>query len=210
MAAQCAPRLEPLPIGYVHVQYHTAVAPNEFYRFVALGLHPNGGAVRRFERVNTQGATGTSEIEILKLHGSLNFLSDQSSWCPNKHNITTAVEQPLILPPIFAKSYGDKLAPAWRVALERLGLAKHVIFVGYSLPATDIYMQYFLRAALGPNQDLNSIGVFDAVFREKVSEHANHLRERFRECFSESLRERIAFYQPEHLQNYGALGRFLF
>ena len=102
------------------------------------------------------------DIELLKLHGSLNF--------PNKRqkdlhsSITSAIERPYILPPIFNKLNVAEAKQMWSVALERLRNAKHLIIVGYSLPETDIYMQYFLKTALGPNLDLNRIYIYSILF----------------------------------------------
>ena len=66
----------------------------------------------------------------------------------------------------------------WRKALNKLRNAKNVIFIGYSLPLTDIYMQYFLRAALGPNTDINRIFVFDPILCKNTSSSEN-MRNRF-------------------------------
>jgi hypothetical protein len=53
-------------------------------------------------------------------------------------------------------------------------------------------MQYFLKAALGPNQDLDRIFVFDPVlFRDDESSAA--LRNRYASIFSEPLQRRIEF-----------------
>lgn len=69
---------------------------------------------------------------------------------------------------------------------------KSIVVVGYSLPQTDIYMQYFLKAALGPNMNLNKIFVFDPVlFRDNV--HSEAMKGRYEACFAPQLRRRIEF-----------------
>lgn len=132
------------------------------------------------------------DIELLKLHGSLNF--------PNKRKlnelpspITIPVERPYILPPIFNKLNVSEAKQMWSVALERLRNAKHLTIVGYSLPETDIYMQYFLKTALGPNLDLNRIFIFNPVLFRGGKE-AEKMKARYESCFSPQLRSRIEFF----------------
>lgn len=77
--------------------------------------------------------------------------------------------------------------------------AKRVFFVGYSLPKTDIYMQYFLKAGLGPNSDLHKVYVFDPIlFRD--DDLATQMRQRYSDCFSGQLNKRIVF-QPARRRN---------
>ena len=144
------------------------------------------------------GQTGAIEIPYLKLHGSLNWCSrttpkqDEqiSRELTPARGPTCAVETPLILPPVFNKMNTGSLIPVWAKALEILRQAKHIIFVGYSLPRTDIYMQYFLKSAVGPNSNLQKIIVFDpALFGEAREE----MRQRFQECFSPQFQEQITF-----------------
>ena len=80
----------------------------------------------------------------------------------------------------------------WTAALEHLRSAKNVVVVGYSLPQTDIYMQYFLKAALGPNLDLNRLIVFDPVLYS-TSDGCAEMKHRYESCFSPQLRRRITF-----------------
>jgi hypothetical protein len=84
----------------------------------------------------------------------------------------------------------------WKGALEVLRQAKHIIIVGYSLPKTDIYMQYFLKAAVGPNSDLHKIIVFNpALFKD--NNEAREMKSRYLECFSPQFSKRINF-NPAH------------
>ena len=134
-------------------------------------------------------------IELLKLHGSLNFSRQMGKQAEEKVSLTHAVADPFILPPIFNKLSSSLANKMWKIALERLRQAKNVIIVGYSLPQTDIYMQYFLKSALGPNLNLNKIFVFDPVlFNDGPLSEA--MRERYACCFSPQLQNRIIF-RPE-------------
>jgi hypothetical protein len=138
-------------------------------------------------------------IEILKLHGSLNF----PKLIDNKNGAyqppTNLVTNPFIVPPISNKSISNNIEGVWKSALERLNTAKNVVIVGYSMPRTDIYMQYFLKAALGPNRDLNKITVFDPELF-KNSEKSREMEERYGGCFSAQLKNQI-YFRPQYMES---------
>ena len=97
-----------------------------------------------------------------------------------------------VLPPVSNKQSNDNGDDSWTMALQRLREAKNVIFVGYSLPRTDMYMQFFLKAALGPNQELNKLYIFDPILWEDSQATAD-MKDRYEKCFSEQLRSRLVF-----------------
>jgi SIR2-like domain len=161
---------------------------------VDLAIRPQQYEInRRMEKGTTlEMETGEhpTKIDILKLHGSLNFPKGGPS---DPIPPVLAVDDPLIMPPIFSKmEYGKSLNKAWLTALKRLRKTKNVIIVGYSLPSTDIYMQYFLKAGLGPNVNLNKIFVFDPLLFEN-DESCHAMIERYKTCFSPQLQDRIIF-----------------
>lgn len=134
-----------------------------------------------------------ADIEILKLHGSLNFPTPGTTQASSP---VQAADAPLILPPIFDKmSYGESLRNTWAKALQQLQHTKNIFIVGYSLPSTDIYMQYFLKAGLGPNTDLNHVFVYDPVLFEP-GDDCNAMIERYRTCFSSQVQRNIEFTPP--------------
>lgn len=133
-----------------------------------------------------------AEIEILKLHGSLNFPLSSMSDGDSSPGLTARIENPYILPPVSNKQSNGPGNESWKVALNRLREAKNVVFVGYSLPKTDMYMQFFLKAALGPNQNLNKINVFDPILW-RDNEQSRLMIDRYESCFSEQIRPRIDF-----------------
>jgi hypothetical protein len=142
------------------------------------------------EKYNFSELKHPLDIEILKLHGSLNFPSSEK---PNETNPlpTIPTKEPYIIPPIINKSISTEQT-MWRIGLRRLREAKNIIIVGYSLPQTDIYMQYFIKAGIGPNTNLNRIIVFNPAL-SKESEENERMRERFGICFSPQIRNRIIF-----------------
>ena len=132
------------------------------------------------------------EVEILKLHGSLNFPKSRAKFESSEYNFANSIDDPQILPPISNKMSGNTSDNLWKIAIQRLREAKNVVIVGYSLPRTDIYMQYFLKAALGPNMDLNKITVFDPVLYSNSPEN-KEMRNRYQDCFAPQLHKRINF-----------------
>jgi len=147
------------------------------------------------KRIDIGSANGkTLGIEILKLHGSLNFHNRKQITDAQRYNFAFPVSDPYILPPVFNKMSSDSPGSMWERALGHLRKAKNIVIVGYSLPQTDIYMQYFLKAGVGPNVDLNRIFVFDPVlYSEQDTDAANAMKERYASCFSTQLRRRICF-----------------
>jgi hypothetical protein len=191
------------PIKTVGIQYHYGIcdfavrAQQHAYNFgnqFNQDFRPGEKGV--FEWINKADVT----IPYLMLHGSLNWDQDHPSRpttesgeriMPNGYP-TKVVEKPLILPPVFNKMNSSKINAVWNAALEVLRNAKNIIIVGYSLPKTDIYMQYFLKSAIGPNSDLQKIMVFDPVLF-KDNERNSEMRQRYKECFSPQFSSRINF-----------------
>lgn len=154
------------------------------------------------------------EIPYLKLHGSLNWFDYKTGQNPETEHWhpTGAVSKPLILPPVFNKLQSQDVSNVWTKALEVLRQAKHLIIVGYSLPRTDIYMQYFLKAAVGPNSNLSRVFVFNPSLWND-SEGAKLMKDRYADCFSAQFKDRIEFH-PESIEGHtgirpGTLAHFV-
>ena len=129
-------------------------------------------------------------IPILKLHGSLNFPKKGSK---EPLNPVDALADPQIIPPIFNKTEATFASPIWKEALRALRGCRNLLVCGYSLPVTDTYMQYFLKAALGPNQRLNKVFVYDPILYSAAGES---LMDRYSRCLSPQFRPRIIFRPP--------------
>lgn len=132
-----------------------------------------------------------ANIKLYKLHGSLNFPQSKNN---NEWSMVKSVENAKIIPPVFNKADSTFASPIWKSALNELRNCKNLIVCGYSLPTSDTYMQYFLKAALGPNLNLNQICVFDPELHKNES-RGEALKKRYLECFSQQFQQRIVF-QP--------------
>lgn len=188
----------PFPYHEIAIKYHYGKLEEQL--FLVKGTHFSKKAtLETYQGTTVEPVKETANIgrsaalEILKLHGSLNFPNPKTSNEPFSY--VNAVDDPYILPPVFNKLSTNNINEIWRVALQRLRSAKRIVIVGYSLPRTDIYMQYFLKSALGPNVDLNRISVFDPVLfkRDQETEETEEMENRFSDCFSAQIRNRIVF-----------------
>ena len=138
-----------------------------------------------------ESKTDNATINILKLHGSLNYPKGKLKTQPS---LTDPTENPYVIPPTSNKHHNAASNASWGLAMTRLREAKNVIFVGYSFPSTDVYMQFFLKTALGPNQNLSEVYIFDPVLWDKSNDtKVKEMRNRYETCFSEQFRPRINF-----------------
>lgn len=179
----------------IKIKYHYPHAPEELWTMKPCEFNtaefPRTEPGTILERNTASASSSMLEIEILKLHGSVNFPTKPPTKDDYQYNISAPQDNPFILPPIFNKLSTTTPGEMWKVALQRLNEAHNVIFVGYSLPPTDIYMQYFLKAGLGPNLNINEIHVFDPA----AAATGAQLKERYQTCFSPQLRSRITFHE---------------
>jgi len=161
-----------------------------------------------YYRVNASPTTGTEleicpeedlktpmVVEILKLHGSLNFPEKMRGMNQVNRPPTNVVDNPFIIPPISNKSISNDAETIWKVALQRLRETKNIVVVGYSMPRTDIYVQYFLKTALGPKFDLNKIIVFNPDLYSHTDAKAEMI-DRYNKCFSRQVMDRLITLNP--------------
>lgn len=141
--------------------------------------HPDGG-YGFFCRPSLLGvewapvSMGISSMQLLKLHGSINWrprrgasrpysieaIAHHEEWyrppgSPEQVSLKTVAlhlePEPFIVPPVLVKSAlveQPVLRIVWTLAYEALQQAEQVAFVGYSLPVTDIGASFLFREAL--------------------------------------------------------------
>jgi len=176
----------------VSINYHLKNFPCFNYNFVHHTFTTNGSHEGIKLQPTNLPNNNHYKIDLLKLHGSLNFSKKKVQKSSTEINLVESLEDPLILPPIFNKLSNSKGLEPWKIALSKLRKAKNLCIVGYSLPKTDIYMQYFLKAAIGPNKNLNKIIIFDPLLFTD-SQASQEMKDRYRSCFSPQLQNRIVF-----------------
>ncbi len=201
------------PFDSISLDYKYRLFPPTNYKvkYVTYGFDSNksGSAIERVEAINDNTHLN---IELLKLHGSLNFPRTPNQVEKQEAPLVGILENPYIIPPVSNKQSSSAGNESWRTALNRMQQAKNIVFIGYSLPRTDMYMQFFLKAALGPNQELNKVTVFDPALWKSNSD-ANDMRTRYENCFAEQLRSRIVFEptvdNATHIRDAGTTKHFI-
>ena len=94
------------------------------------------------------GKRETYMTDLVKLHGS--------------------VDGPDIVPPTWSKSLSPSILPEWRRAEMLLERANHIRVLGYSLPVSDTYIHYLLKATVLKNEHLKSIDVVNVDWNGKA------------------------------------------
>ncbi len=164
---------------------HVGVAPD--YKIPQMPVHSPAGQQLR-------------NMELLKLHGSVNWLAcplckdgtvrlewnRHDSPCPKRGGQAGHKMEPVIVPPTWDKALGTGLNSVWQAAREALASAARWVIIGYSMPATDRFFHYLMASAIEANRDLESVIVIDnATGRKKTA-----LRRRYKELFSRSFATR--------------------
>ena len=142
-----------------------------------------------------------TSMSLLKLHGSLNWrvrrgqrepfsvdaLAHREDWLPPTepdspaaHAIERHLESdPLIVPPMLTKAlvHQPVLRLVWSEAYARLHSVHEVVFVGYSLPVTDIAAEFLFREAINSGTTIKVVNYApdDAAQAE--------IRRRYRQVF---------------------------
>jgi len=110
-------------------------------------------ARRTCEHWNPEQPAGSNSLLLLKMHGSLNWhpYSNQSTqarlklkerWWPQHGNIRFEIVPPEWNKPTIRQGIYKAI---WRKARERLKGCEAIVFIGYSLPTTDLPVQALFR-----------------------------------------------------------------
>ena len=135
--------------------------------------------------INTQESSLDNNIEVLKLHGSINWArksnSNKSYTIFNSYNeLLEAGQTPQLLPPTWRKLFSGPLLQVWDRSLRSLEQATRIIVIGFSIPPTDHHFKYLIAAGLQ-----NNILLREIVF---VDPEISHIEERAKNLFSDITR----------------------
>ncbi len=137
---------------------------------------------------------GPPSMYLVKLHGSLNWrvrygqphpympdsLVHHEQWTPWSHPSWIQAandlleQEPVFVPPILTKNalqYHPVLRLLWSDAYERLAEANQVVFLGYSMPLTDLGSGFLFRESLrhlDPARDITVVGYTPTPQEEKI------------------------------------------
>ncbi len=141
-----------------------------------------------------------AKFPVLKLHGSVNFKrasTDSSNGeavsIVDPELLTNATSayydggSPLLIPPTWNKAaLSGPLMEVWQKASARLSAAHRIVFIGYSLPETDLGFRYLLANSLLANQELQDIVVMDP---------SQDTRRRFASFFADALKSQQRYVE---------------
>jgi hypothetical protein len=80
-----------------------------------------------------------------------------------------------IIPPTWAKNIEESMMKIWKSAYQVLKTSTQIRFLGYSLPLSDTYFQYFLKAAIKNNPHLKRVDIVCLDTTGKVEERYKSL-----------------------------------
>ena len=138
------------------------------------------------EHISNQGDTNLPRLKLVKLHGSLNWLTLENAkiwqeWLPLDDDRLFNADDAKNAGGKFIEKYGDLplIPPTWQrhganggdsnddlfdklrvEALEQIQTAERIVIIGYSMPKTDLHIKYLMAHALIP-PDYPAIEIWD-------------------------------------------------
>jgi hypothetical protein len=86
-------------------------------------------------------------------------IANSDNKSPTIIHLHGSVENQNIIPPTWQKTVDNAIEKEWKAAYDKLSSANHIRVIGYSLPITDAYIRYLLKASILKNNELKSINV---------------------------------------------------
>jgi len=100
-----------------------------------------------------------SFLSSFTLGKQIQFSGGDVDSLPVVAHLHGSVDNQNIIPPTWQKNIDKTIDRDWQIAYEKLSSANHIRFIGYSLPITDSYIRYLLKASILNNNELKSINV---------------------------------------------------
>ncbi|EMS7835923.1 SIR2 family protein [Campylobacter coli] len=130
-------------------------------------------------------------VEIIKLHGSINWYCDQAYSNSQIYSFMQKVDRykdelfvdlkPLIIPPILDKTNNYNhilLRSLWKKAFKAIQKAKNIYIYGFSFPITDLSVVYLFKSALQNKQDYK-------IYVINTKSNIDDKKKRYNEIFGE-------------------------
>lgn len=130
-------------------------------------------------------------VEIIKLHGSINWYCDQVYSNSQIYSFMEKVDRykdelfidlkPLIIPPILDKTNNYNhilLRSLWKKAFKAIQKAKNIYVYGFSFPVTDLSVVYLFKSALQNKQDYK-------IYVINTKSNIDDKKKRYNEIFGE-------------------------
>jgi len=165
---------------------------------------PRGAGTKYWACANDAGKPDfpTHSVSLLKLHGSLNWfpvpldqnppkLALRTRWWHQNGNLTFEIAPPEWNKPTRSGIY----VPVWRQARAALRTAKAIVFIGYSLPETDLPIQALLTVERSPT----ALALLVVVNPDQVSRR--RIRDTLRKRINNQTRV-LSFERFEHFYEF--------
>ncbi|EJA9823337.1 hypothetical protein MUL68_000423 [Campylobacter coli] len=130
-------------------------------------------------------------VEIIKLHGSINWYCDQAYSNSQIYSFMEKVDRykdelfvdlkPLIIPPILDKTNNYNhilLRSLWKKAFKAIQKDKNIYIYGFPFPITDLSVVYLFKSALQNKQDYK-------IYVINTKSHIDDKKKRYNEIFGE-------------------------
>ena len=131
----------------------------------------------------------TEMPEIIKLHGSINWLTAENtvfSETGDEDDYLRLGLENFIIPPTLDKTNlynASFIKILWRKAFDVLTNAQNVYIIGFSFPPTDLAVRYLFQSALSNNNNNPNIYVINT--KDAIDENsASYLKSRYDEIFN--------------------------
>jgi SIR2-like domain len=113
-----------------------------------------------------------------------------------------------IVPPTWNKRIHDGIVPAWRAAFAAVAQANELRFIGYSLPETDSYFRYFLKAAISQSFNLQRVDVLcSGNVQQRYSDLFEGNRLHFRSGDTEAYLSNMRQHADADMKNFQQISR---
>ena len=111
--------------------------------------------------IDAHQKTSSNAVELLKLHGSINWGADESNKQykihDSYHDLINENHFPQLVPPTWRKLFTGELRKVWDKSIQSLVGATRIIVIGFSIPPTDNHFKYLMAAGLQKNISLREI-----------------------------------------------------
>lgn len=131
--------------------------------------------------MDSQQRTSSDSVELLKLHGSVNWGANANNRKYQIHSsyqdLINENQYPQLVPPTWRKLFTGELRKIWDKSIQSLENATRIIVIGFSMPETDNHFKYLMAAGLQ-----NNISLREIIF---VNPDKSHLEQRAKALFSD-------------------------
>ena len=173
------------------------------------GICPTCGNIRVFESHSGARESGPRVLGRL--------LSEPCQWHPETRSranggmleLKSFRYQPLLVPPTLGKmGQCSTLRDLWRQAADEVALSSKLVFIGYSLPDTDVHIRYLLAAGLS-RRELPDVMVVNSHSTQDGNYGERSIKSRYERALSITFNGRHEYVNDTFTNSIGRIMQFL-